>query len=97
MYYHTKEAAMMNKCTSIVGHFDGHGGALEQCRQHSPMQHVQGYPESHWMPQSGNYLLRIAPAAARATANKTTTKNRPTLLAILMAAEVCWYNTAHIT
>jgi hypothetical protein len=23
MYYHTKEAAMTNKCTSVVGHFDG--------------------------------------------------------------------------
>jgi hypothetical protein len=45
---------------------------------------------------SGNYLLRIAPAAARATANKTTTKKLPTLLAILMAGAVRRYDTAHI-
>jgi hypothetical protein len=24
MYYHTKEAAMANKCTSVMGQFDGH-------------------------------------------------------------------------
>ena len=38
------------------------------------MQHVQGYPGSPWMPPSGNYLLRIAPAAAWATINKMTIK-----------------------
>jgi hypothetical protein len=38
------------------------------------MQHVQGYPGSPWMPPSGNYLLRIAPVATRATANNTMTK-----------------------
>jgi hypothetical protein len=38
------------------------------------MQHVQGYPGSHWTPPSGNYTLRIAPAAARATGNETMTK-----------------------
>jgi hypothetical protein len=27
---------------------------------------------SHWMPPSGNYLLRIAPAATRATGKQTT-------------------------
>ncbi len=38
------------------------------------MQHVQGYPRSHWTPPSGDYLLHIAPVAARATANKTKTE-----------------------
>jgi hypothetical protein len=55
-----------------MGYFDGHGGAPEQYRQHCPMQYVQGYTRSHWTPPLGNYLLRIAPAAARATANKMT-------------------------
>jgi hypothetical protein len=36
------------------------------------MQHVQGYSGSHWMPPLGNYLLRIAPVAARATGKQTT-------------------------
>jgi hypothetical protein len=74
MYYHTKEAAMTNKCTSIVGRFDDHDCAPEHYRRHCPMRHVQGYPGSHWTPPSGNYLLRIAPVAARATANETTLK-----------------------
>jgi hypothetical protein len=34
------------------------------------------------MPPLGNYSLRITPAAARATANKTMMQNVPTLLAI---------------
>jgi hypothetical protein len=89
-YYHTKEAEMMNKCTSNVGHFDGHSGALEQYRWHFLMWHVQGYPGSHWMLPSGDYLLHITPVAATAISNQTTTKNVPTLLAILMATAVHW-------
>ncbi len=64
----------MNKCTSSTGCFDGHGGAPEQYRRHQPMQHVQGYSGSHWTPPSGDYSLRIAPAVARVTANKTMMK-----------------------
>ena len=41
----------------------------------------------------GDYLLRIVPAAARATANKTTMTNVPTLLAVLMAVMVQRYDT----
>jgi hypothetical protein len=63
-----------NKCTSVAGHFDGHESELEQYRWHCLMRHVQGYPESHWTPTSGDYSLRIAPVAARATANKTAMK-----------------------
>jgi hypothetical protein len=36
------------------------------------MGHVQGYFGSHWTPALGNYLLRIAPAAARTTGKQTT-------------------------
>ncbi len=64
----------MSKCTSSAGRFDGNGSVPEQYRWHCPMQHVQGYPGSHWMPPLGNYLLCITPVAARATANKTMTK-----------------------
>jgi hypothetical protein len=65
---------MTSKCTSVVGHFEGLADAPEQYRWHHLMQHVQGYPGSHWMPPSGDYLLCIVTAAARATANKMTTK-----------------------
>jgi hypothetical protein len=63
-----------NKCISVAGHFEGHASALEQYRRHPPMQHVQGYPGSYWMPSSGNYSLHIAPAAAMAAATKMMTK-----------------------
>jgi hypothetical protein len=72
MYIDTKEATMTNKCTSSTGRFDGHGGVPEQYRRHCPVWYVQGYSRSHWMPASGNYLLCIAPAAARATGEQTT-------------------------
>jgi hypothetical protein len=55
------------KCTSVAAHFEGLVDAPEQYRQHCPMRHVQGYTGSHWMLPLGNYSLRIAPAAARAT------------------------------
>jgi hypothetical protein len=74
MYYDTNKATMTKKCTSSTGRFDGNGGAPEQYRWDRLMRPVQGYSGSHWMLPSGNYLLRIAPAAAKATANKTTTK-----------------------
>jgi hypothetical protein len=72
MYIDTNEATMMNECTLSAGRFDGHGGALEQYRRHRLMWYVQGYSGSHWMLALGDYLLRIAPAAARATGKQTT-------------------------
>jgi hypothetical protein len=72
MYYDTNKATMTNKCTSSAGHFDSHGSAPEQYRPHRPMRHVQGYSRSHWTLPLGNYLLRIAPADARATGKQTT-------------------------
>jgi hypothetical protein len=63
---------MASRCSSVVGCFDGHGGPPVQYKAHHPMKHVQGYSGSHWKPASGDYLLRIAPAAARATGKQTT-------------------------
>jgi hypothetical protein len=69
-----EKSLMTIKCTLSASHFDGHGGLPVQYKMHLPMQHVQGYSRSHWMPPLSNNLLCIAPAAARATSNKTTTK-----------------------
>jgi len=44
--------------------FGGHGDAAVQCGEHRPMEHIQGFTRSHWMPPSGECLRRIAPAAA---------------------------------
>jgi hypothetical protein len=65
------KSMMMNECTLSAGRFDGHSGAPEQYRWYRPMRHVQGYSGSHWTPPLGDYLLRIAPAAARATGKQT--------------------------
>ena len=59
--------AAANKCTSAAGHFDGHGSALVPYGAHRPMQHDQGLTGSHWTQPLGNYSLRIAPVATRAT------------------------------
>jgi hypothetical protein len=79
-----------------AGHFDSHGGAPVQDGAQHPMQHLQGYTGSHWTLPLGNYLLRIAPAAARVTGKQTIMNNKPTLLAFLMAMTVCKYITGHI-
>jgi hypothetical protein len=68
------KSTIASTCSSIVGHFDGHGGLPVQYKAHLPIQHVQGYSGSRWTPPLGDYSPRIAPAAARATANKMTTK-----------------------
>ncbi len=86
----------MNECTSSAGRFDGHGAAPEQYRRHSLMRHVQGYSGSHWTPASGNYLLRIAPAAAGQQAYKQQSTNTPVKMAISMAMAMRGYVTTCI-
>ena len=71
--------------TSSAGHSDRHGGGLVKYQLHCSMKHAQGYSGSQWTPPLSDYSLSIAPAAARATINKTTMQNTPTLLAVLMA------------
>ena len=52
------------KCRRIAGDFDCHGDAAVQRGVHRPIEHVQGFSGSHWMPPSGKCLPRIAPGAA---------------------------------
>jgi hypothetical protein len=61
------------------------------------MQHDRGFTRSHWMPPPGDYSLRIAPAAARATINTTKMQHVPTLLAVSMAIVMQRSYTARIT
>jgi hypothetical protein len=87
---------MVSTSFSNIGHFDGHGGPPVQYKVHHSMQHVKDYSRSHWTPPSGNYLLSISPAAARATGKQKQSTNTPKQVAMLMAAAVRWYNTACI-
>jgi hypothetical protein len=66
------KSTMTSKCTSVAARFEGLADAPEQYRWHRPMRHVQGYLKSHWTLPSGNYLLCIALAAARATGKQST-------------------------
>ncbi len=86
----------MNKHTSAARHFDGHVDKLEQYGVYCQIQHDQGFTGSHWTLPSGNYLVRVASAAARVTINKTTVQHVPTLLAVSMAIAMRRYNTARI-
>ncbi len=63
---------MTSKCTSVASRFEDLVDAPEQYRWHCPMRYVQGYSRSHWTPALGNYLLHIAPAAAKAIKKQTT-------------------------
>jgi hypothetical protein len=48
----------MIKHTTFAGRSDGHCDAVVRYRAHYPMEEVQGFTRSLWMPQSGEYLLR---------------------------------------
>jgi hypothetical protein len=74
-----------NECTSVTGNFYGHGGVPMRYGAYCLMQHDQGFTGSHWTPPSGDYSLRISPAAARVTINTKIMEHVPTLLDILMA------------
>jgi hypothetical protein len=52
------------KCRQINGNFDCHGDGSVRRGTHHPMEHIQGFIRSHWMPPSVECLRRIAPAAA---------------------------------
>jgi hypothetical protein len=85
-----------NKRTSVAGHFDGHSGVLVQYEAHPLMQHDRGFTGSHWTSPSGDYSLRIAPSAARATINLTMMQHVLTLLAVLIAIAMWRYYTVCI-
>ncbi len=92
----TKKVMARNECTSVAGHSDGHADAL---KQGTLMQQIQGHTSTRcpWKPPSGDYSLRIALAAARATGtNKWRYKNTPTLLSVLMAMAMRQNVTMHI-
>jgi hypothetical protein len=54
------------KCRRITDNCDCHGDAAVQSRAHCPVEHIQGFTRSHWMPPLGECLHQIAPAAAMA-------------------------------
>ena len=44
------------KYASNTGDFDCHADAAVRCGAHRPMEHIPGFPRSHWMPSLGKCL-----------------------------------------
>ncbi len=63
------------KWRRFAGNFDCHGDAAVRRGAHRPIEHVQGFTGSHWMPLSGECLRRIALAAAMVNEFVITTQN----------------------
>jgi hypothetical protein len=51
----TGKLTTINKYTYKAGRFDGHGGAPVQYCAYRPMEEVQGFTRSHWVPPLGKY------------------------------------------
>jgi hypothetical protein len=62
------------KCRRINGNFDCHGNAAVQRGAHRPMEHIQGFTQSYWMPSSVKCLRSITPAAAMVKEFKSNTQ-----------------------
>ena len=44
------------KCRQIAGNFDCHVDAAVRRGAHCPIEHIQGFTRSHWMPPLGECL-----------------------------------------
>ena len=63
------------QCRQIDDDFDDHAYVAVQREAHRPMNHIQDFTRSHWMPPSGKCLCRIAPAAVMVDEFVETTQN----------------------
>ena len=63
------------KCRQIAVNLDCHVDADVQRGTHHPMEHIQGFTRSHWMPPLVECLPRIAPAAAMVGKFERNTQN----------------------
>jgi hypothetical protein len=59
----------------IDGNFYCHGDAVVRRGAHCPIEHVQGFTQSHWMPPPVECSHRIAQAAAMVNEFVETTQN----------------------
>jgi hypothetical protein len=49
----TGKKITINKYTYKASHFDGHGNVPVRNHKHRPMEEVQDFTRSHWMPPLG--------------------------------------------
>ncbi len=71
------------KFRQIDGNFDCHGDAAVRRGAHRPIEHVQSFTQSHWMPPSVECSHCIAPAAAMVNefVERTQNTNKTQILA----------------
>jgi hypothetical protein len=69
------ESTTTKNVGGIAGDFDCHADAAVRRGAHRPMEPVQGFTGSHWMPPSCKCLRRIAPAAVMVNEFVATTQN----------------------
>ena len=63
------------KCRRIAGNFDCHTDAAVRRGAQLPIEHIQGFTWSDWIPPLGECLRRIAPAAVMVDEFVETTLN----------------------
>ena len=63
------------KCMQIAENLDCNADAAVWCGAHRPMEHIQGFTRSHWMPPLGECLCHIAPAVTMVDQFVETTQN----------------------
>jgi hypothetical protein len=63
------------KSRQIAGNFDCHTDAAVRHGAHRPIEHIQGFTWSHWMPPLIECLRRTAPAAIMVDEFVKTTLN----------------------
>ena len=80
--YGQEQIGNNKKCRQIAGNFDCHTDAAVRRGEHRPIEHIQGFTRSHWMPPLGKCMRRTAPAAIMADefVKTTLTTNKTQLL-----------------
>jgi hypothetical protein len=63
------------KCRQIDVDFNCHDNAAVRRGAHRPIEHIQGFTRSHWMPPSVECSHHIAQAAAMVNEFAETTQN----------------------
>ena len=63
------------KCRQIAGDFDCHTDVAVRRGAHRPIEHIQGFTRSHWMPPLGKCLGRTTPEAIMVDEFVKTTLN----------------------
>jgi hypothetical protein len=54
----TGKQTTINKYTYFAGYFDNHGNEPVRNCVHCPIEEVQGFTRSNWMPPLGKYYVR---------------------------------------